>query len=78
MAENTTPRLEEIKKQVDSFLENYPQEKELQLLISSSEKTYLEGYILKHQKGGSAFRFRHGVLKPGRLEHDYRLYKLQR
>ncbi len=78
MEKTTTYRMDELINQVDSFLKNYHEGDELKLLISSTEKTFLERYVRKHPDGGSAFYFQHGVIKPGRLEHDYRLRKLQR
>lgn len=72
------PRTERMKKliaDVDSFLEDYKKGNELKLLISSSEKSFLEDYILHHPKGGKGFFFQLGVYKPGYLEHDFRLRK---
>lgn len=70
-----TERMEKLIGDVDSFLESYNKGAELKLLISSSEKCFLESYILHHPKGGIDFYFQLGISKPGHLEHDYRLRK---
>lgn len=69
-----TKRMESIIKTVDSFLEDYKEGTELKLLISPSEKSFLESYIRNHPKGGTDFYFQLGISKPG-LERDFRLCK---
>ena len=68
------PRTERMKKliaDVDSFLEDYKKGNELKLLISSSEKSFLEDYILHHPKGGKGFFFQLGLLDaPGNGADD--------
>lgn len=70
-----TERMESLIETVDSFLGDYKEGTELKLLISPSEKCFLESYILHHPKGGINFYFQLGISKPGHLEHDYRLRK---
>lgn len=66
-----TERMKNFIGEVENFLENYEEGKELPMYISPGEKDILENYIHNHPKGGRKFYFKVGILKPGHLEHDY-------
>lgn len=70
-----TERMQNFIEEVDSFLDGYEEGTELKMYISPAEKDILEKYVHNHPKGGKKFHFIIGILKPGHLEHDFRLRK---
>lgn len=68
-------RMEDLKRQIDDFLENNNGVDSLPLYINSYEKSLLEDYVRQHPKGGDDFCIQLGIFKAGYLEQDYRLIK---